>query len=300
MKTKLIILINLVVLQFSNAQTFTDKITKELAFEKKSTENAIMVANINGDVNVTGYEGDKVILEVTRTITAKTQERLEQGKKELQLGSIDRADTLIFYVEGACNGFGKRKRNDHNNWGSHGGWGYDWNCNGRGGNCDPPYDYTLDFTIKVPALVNLILSTINDGDVTVENVRGALKVENVNGSIKLTSISREATATTVNGDVDIEYASNPLKDCRFYSLNGDINAWFQKGLAANMSFESFNGDFYTNVDRLESLPVTVEKEQQDNGTKYKVKGNRFKIGNGGVLLDFETFNGDVYLKERTN
>ena len=209
---------------------------------------------------------------------------------------------MIFYVEGGCNEFGRntRNKNNHDNWGSHGGWGYEWNNNGRGRGCNPPYDYTLDFTIKVPASVNLILSTINDGDVTVENTKGALRVENVNGSIKLSRISREATATTVNGDVDIEYVTNPLKDCRFYSLNGDINAWFQKGLAANMSFESFNGDFFTNVERLESLPVMVEKEQRTNGTKYKVKGNRFKIGNGGVFLDFETFNGDVYLKEKTN
>ena len=302
MKTKLIMIICLVAWQCGNAQTFTDKITKELSFEKKGVENAVLVANINGDVKVTGYEGDKVIVEVTRTITAKTNERLEQGKKELQLGFIDRADTLLFYVEGACHEFGRdtRSKKNHNNWGSHGGWGYEWNNNGRGRNCNPPYDYTLDFIIKVPASVNLILSTINNGDVVVENAKGALKVENVNGSIKLSKISREATATTVNGDVDIEYVTNPVKDCRFYSLNGDINAWFQKGLAANMSFESFNGDFFTNVDRLESLPVMVEKEQRANGTKYKVKGNRFKIGNGGVFLDFETFNGDVYLKEKTN
>jgi len=280
MKAKLIFMICLAIHQFCVAQTFTDKITKEFSFEKKGPENAVMIANINGDIRVIGYQGDKVILEVVRTIKAKTETRLEQGKRELSLGSIDRADTMIFYVGGECNEFGKKNqnKNTHGDWGSHSSWGYEWNEGGR--DCNPPYDYTLDFTVKVPTSVNLLLSTINDGDVTVENINGALKVENVNGSIKLTNISREATATTVNGDVDIEYASNPLKECRFYSLNGDINAWFQKGLAANMSFESFNGDFYTNVNRLESLPVSVEKEKRENGTKYKVKGNRFKIGNG--------------------
>ncbi len=302
MKSGILIISLLVICQLSLAQSFTDKITKELSFEKKSVDNVVMVANINGDVKVIGYEGDKVMLEVTRTIKAKTEARLEEGKQEVTLGSIDRADTLIFYVEGACNQFGKGNRNkrNHDNWGAHGGWGYNWDNNGHGRGCNPPYDYTFDFTVKVPTSVNLILSTINDGDVTVENTKGALKVENVNGSIKLSKISREATATTVNGDVDIEYVTNPVKDCRFYSLNGDINAWFQKGLAANMSFESFNGDFFTNVDKLESLPVMVEKEERTNGTKYKIKGNRFKIGNGGVFLDFETFNGNVYLKERTN
>src|SRR6188768_1932829 len=125
MKTKLIIILSLVAVQFGNAQTFTDKISKEYSFEKKGVQNALMVANINGDVTVTGYEGDKVIVEVTRTITAKTNERLEQGKAELTMGFIDRADTLLFFVEGGCNEFG-RNRNKKNNgdWSSHGGWGY--------------------------------------------------------------------------------------------------------------------------------------------------------------------------------
>ena len=105
---------------------------------------------------------------------------------------------------------------------------------------------------------------------------------------------------TINGDVDITYTKNPVQPCKFYTLNGDINAWFQKGLAAELSFESFNGNFFTNVQKLESMPVEVEKKQTDNGMKYKVNGNRFKVGTGGVRLDFETFNGNVYLKETTN
>jgi len=205
-------------------------------------------------------------------------------------------------VEGACNSFGKLSKKERNwNGNNRSGWGYNWSdCNGRNGNCDPAYDYTMHFTVKVPSSVNLLLSTINDGDVTVANTKGAMRVDNVNGSIKLTNISREASASTINGDVDVEYSRNPEKECRFYSLNGDINAWFQKGLAANLSFDSFNGDFYTNVDHLETLPAVVEKEQRDNGIKYKVNGNRFKVGNGGVFLDFETFNGNVYLKEKAN
>jgi hypothetical protein len=100
--------------------------------------------------------------------------------------------------------------------------------------------------------------------------------------------------------VDIEYAKNPVNDCRFYSLNGDINAYFQKGLAANFSFESFNGDFYTDIDPLESLPVQVVETKNGEGVKYKVNGTRYKIRTGGPLLDFETFNGNVYLKEKIN
>lgn len=298
MKTKVIIGYALLAANLCLGQTFSEKTVKELSFEKKGLNNAVMVANINGSIKVTGYEGDKLVVEVTKTIKAKTNERLEQGKKEIQLGVIDRADTLILFADGTCNKFGRQRDKKHS-WGIYSGWGYSWSdCQGE--RCDPPYDYILDFTLKVPSSVNLLVSTVNDGDIAVSGMRAALRVDNINGSIKLSHITKEASASTINGDVDVEYDKNPDKACRFYTLNGDINAWFQKGLAANMSFESYNGDFYTNVEQLESLPVAVEKEERGDGTKYKVNGNRFKIGNGGVLLDFETFNGDVYLKEKIN
>jgi DUF4097 and DUF4098 domain-containing protein YvlB len=155
----------------------------------------------------------------------------------------------------------------------------------------------MNFTVKVPSSIILIASTINDGDVIVENVKGAVFANNVNGSIKLTRLVGQTEAHTVNGDVDLDYVQNPTGDCRYYSLNGDINANFKKGLGANVSFESYNGDFFTNVDKLESLPVELEKKTSKNGLKLKVNGNRYKVGNGGVKLDFETFNGNVYLKE---
>jgi hypothetical protein len=281
------------------AQTHTEKITREFSFEKTSPDNALMIANLNGDVKVVGYEGTKILVEVTKTITGKTQARLEEGKSVIQLGVIDDVDSLVLYVNGACSVFSKNnpaKFKNGNRWMRN--WGYSWNDCGK--NCDENFKYTMDFVIKVPAGINLMVSTINDGEISVENVKGIVQASNINGGIKLRNLIREAEASTINGDVDIEYAKNPVKDCRFYSLNGDINAWFQKGLAANFSFESFNGDFYTDIEPLESLPVQVEETKNGEGIKYKVNGNRYKIRTGGPLLDFETFNGNVYLKERTN
>ena len=285
------------------AQTFTEKITKEVSFEKKSADNAVLVANINGSIRVEGYAGDKVILEITKTIRAKTSERLETGKANVKLGIIDQVDTLIFFVEGTGSQFGKQWEGKKGNNPHRREWSYNGCCNGNcNGDCDcrVPYDYRMDFVLKVPSTIHLMVSTINEGDISIENITGAVQANNINGSIKLNNLVREANVSTINGDVDVEYSSNPKKDCRFYTLNGDINAWFQKGLTASVGFESFNGSFYTNVDRLESMPVQVEKKEAGNGNgmKYKINDNLFKIGSGGAFLDFETFNGNVYLKEK--
>ena len=79
------------------SQSFTEKITRELTFEKRSAANAIIVANINGDVKVQGYEGDKILLEVTKTVTGKTEARLEKAKKEIQLGDRSRRYIDLLY-----------------------------------------------------------------------------------------------------------------------------------------------------------------------------------------------------------
>lgn len=279
------------------AQTHTEKIVREFAFEKKGAQNALMIANINGDIKVQSTTGDKITVEITKTINAKTDERLSSGKEEIQLGVVDLADTVILYVSSPCNRFERSTPNSrHSHMGTK--WGYGWDNQGR--SCHELYHYTLDFVVRVPPNINLLVSTINDGDVSVENVKGVVKAHNINGAIRLQNLASEAEAHTINGNVDIEYEQNPQRECRFYTLNGDINALFERGLAARLGFQSFNGSLYTNIDRLETLPVQVEKEKKDGSVRYKLNDNRFKVGAGGPFLDFETFNGNVYLKEKAN
>jgi hypothetical protein len=279
------------------AQTHTEKIVKEFSFEKTGAQNALMIANINGHIKVESYNGDKIQVEVTKNIQGKTQERLETGKTEIQLGVVDLADTIILYVNSPCNHFERSNpKSRHSHMGTK--WGYAWDQ--RGQSCHETYEYSMDFKVKVPASVNLLVSTINNGDIEIANVKSVVKANNINGSIRLHNLMREAEASTINGDVDVEYVENPQRDCRFYTLNGDINALFRKGLAASMGFQSFNGSLYTNINQLEQLPVVVEKKPHDKGIKYKVNDNQFKIGSGGAYLDFETFNGNVYVKEKVN
>ncbi|MEJ0032307.1 MAG: hypothetical protein WDO15_18940 [Bacteroidota bacterium] len=243
------------------AQQYSEKINKELTFEKKTPATTLMILNVNGFVRVEGYSGDKVLVEVNKQLYAKTDARLERGKAEIQLGVVDRADTIILYVQGVCNEFGKQKKNgDHHRYG---GWGYNWRNNCQGCDSDKDYDWDMDFIIKVPQGVNVLASTINNGDIEVKNISGYSGAENINGSVKLENISGTGTyASTINGDVDVDYSKNPKDECRYYSLNGDVNVLFMKGLAANVGFESFNGDLYTNVNDLESLPFGNGKDKQ--------------------------------------
>lgn len=270
------------------AQEHSEVINKELQFSNISSKNVLTVNNINGNISVEGYSGKKILLEVKKTISGKTQAKLEQGKKEIELGIHEEDNGMIIHSKTPCSDVRYEKLDDDS-------WHWrTWknNCNWGSG-----IHFNFDITIKIPYDLNIEVSTINDGDVVVKNVSGEVKANNINGSIALKKIAGKTHAHTINGDVDIEYSKNPGKDSKYYSLNGDINAYFQKGLSAQLTFESFNGDFFTDFDNIEMMPTLVQKKVKGNGIKYKVGGkSNMKIGNGKVLLDFETFNGNVYVK----
>ena len=287
---KNLILIGLMGLGITSfAQAKEEVIKKEYTFEQDNQANVFQLSNVNGFIKVEVHEQNNFILEARKKITAKTNERLELGMQEIGISVFDRYDTLIVYASSPCQTFkryeeGKRQR-----------YGYAYN------DCDLKYDFKVDMTLKVPRNANLILRTVNKGDIEVNGVLGSINVRNVNGAIILENVAGKIVAHTINGDVDVNYSSNPSADSQYYTLNGDINANFKPGLAAKISFKSFNGEMYSNLPSLKALPGEIKQEKLKNGEgiKFKIDDRRVvQARNGDIMLDFETFNGDAIIKEK--
>lgn len=284
------LLLLILTIGYTQTKRHTETVKKEIIFEKSSTDNVFYLANINGNIAVEGYDGKSVQIEMVKTITAKSESRLQAAKDEISLGVIDRLDTIIVYMKGECGTFS----NHNNKWKNENkSWNYNWN------NYENEYDFKLDFKVKVPYNLNIYVSTINDGDIAIQKVTANIGAHNINGSISLNDIEGEVFANTINGDVTLNFNKNPTIDSRYYALNGDINANFKPGLSADMSFKSFNGEFYSNINSIEYMPTKIEKKTANqDGVNYKLNGkSMLRVGKGGVYLDFETFNGDVYVKE---
>jgi len=292
MKIITTLLLMLLVMYSIQAQQ-TETISKEIAFETNKPGNVFYLANINGHIKAKAYNGDKVLLTAKRTIKAKSNKRLEEAKSDLSIGIIDRLDTILVYIKGPC---GRFSNGDYKYGKSKSGWCYSWN------DCDYNYDFTYDFELQVPQNMMVYLSTVNKGDILVENLNSTVSAHNVNGAITLKNIGSMAVAHTINGDVTVTHSSLPKAGkSNFYTLNGDINAYYPKGLKADMSFKSYNGDFYTNIDDIDYKPTMVEKsENKDrNGVSFKVDTRSLiSVRGGGPMLDFETFNGNVYVREQ--
>lgn len=267
------------------AQEATEKITKEFTVQGDASRQVLAVYNVFGSVSVDGYAGNKVVLEITKTVSAPDGTLLETGKKEVQLGFIQRNDSIIAYTAGPHDSRPNRSsRNLHRN------------------RDEPRYSYALHYAVKVPTQLNLHVSTVNGGKVTITDVAGTLHAHNVNGGVSIANARGATDARTVNGNVEISYARSPAGPSSYHTINGKIIASYPADLAANVHFKSFNGEMYTDFPKAERMApqISQNKQADGNGTKYKIsKETAVRLGKGGPDLRFETLNGDVTIKQQT-
>ncbi|TXN37109.1 DUF4097 domain-containing protein [Flagellimonas hymeniacidonis] len=261
---------------------FTEQIKKEIQLSN-TAENGLVVKNVFGSVSVQGYNGDKVFIEVEKTITADTNENLELGKEELKVKIFQEGNRVIIHPDAPYIQFDKTNLR------------YNW-CNNYD---EPSYGHKLNIKVKVPNTFQIVVGTVNDGEILVENTSGnSVKAENINGGITLSNITGKTNVNCINGPVTITYANNPTSASEYYSLNGDINISYQKALSANISFKSMNGELFTDFDINKQYMKTNKKTTDENQTKYRYEAKPVvQIGNGQVDFDFETLNGNVFIKK---
>ncbi len=269
-----------------HAQKAVETITKEVSFKNTSAENIFVARNINGSINLEAYNGTSIKIEVKKTISADAKADLEKGKKELQIKIIEQDHKIVLRPDAPFICFDSAYHGMNVNMGRHG--------------SRVPYDFELEYTIKVPKNLSIDVSTINDGDVAVRDVQAQIiKVGNINGSISLSNVAGATEAHTINGTIDVTYAKNPLKKSSYSTINGDITINYLKSLTADVAFESMHGDLYTDFTVTDYISKAKKNSAtKKRGVKYSYKSTPLvRIGSGGPRFNFKTLNGDVSIKK---
>ncbi|MBC8112073.1 MAG: hypothetical protein H7Y04_13525 [Verrucomicrobia bacterium] len=281
MKNLIIPILAVVLLSCANSTAqdtkFSEKIHKEFTVPPNSF---LAVYNLEGSVKIEGYAGDKVIIDIDKTIRADNNQDLEEGKRDFKFGFDQKGDSLIIYTAEP----------------------YDTRPKIRNQHVNIDYQTHLNYVIKVPNSLNMRLSTINDGDILVENVNGLMKVDNINGAITLKNVKGANDVHTINGDVNVIYTALPPDNAKYYTLNGDLNITYPANFSADCEFKSFQGEFFTDFEEIEKLPAQISKITKENNgsTTHKLsKTDVIRIGKGGKKLHFETFNGNIYIKKKS-
>lgn len=263
---------------FMYPESKQDKVMINKTYEISSpTELNMIVDNIFGSVAIEPSDDNKVYLSLEIAINASSDRLMEQAKRDLSLGEIFRNDSLMLYPKAP---FIKR---------------CSWkNFSGFNMQNEPNYQFSYQFKLKVPKQAMIQAKTVNKGDVLVKNMDGPIDAGNVNGKIDIVNAKNVMRASTVNGDVTINFVEAPKEAIDFHTVNGDFNFELPKNFNAKVFFDSMNGSLYTSFD-YQSISPKVERSTE--GGKFKIgTKSGVEIGSGGPELSFKSINGDVYLK----
>jgi DUF4097 and DUF4098 domain-containing protein YvlB len=162
----------------------------------------------------------------------------------------------------------------------------------------------VDITIRAPYNTALKLSSTNDGDIRVENMRGEIEVNNTNGNVALAGISGWVVAHALNGKLQAAFTEVTAgKAMSFSSLNGNIDVTFPATVKANLVMKSDNGDILSDFD-IQMTTSTAKPEVEDTrsrGGRYKIKLDKAvhgTIGGGGPEFRLQTYNGNIYIRKK--
>lgn len=267
-----------------SAQVFQET-TNHTAQFSSSTDKVISAHNVYGSIEIVGYGGNEVLIEVNKYFKAKNQKAIDQGKEEVDIKIIEDGSAVIVYLDSPHSYFDLKKRN----------YQHRENQTGR-----RKYKYNFDLVIKVPYDTNVEAYAINDGDIWVKDIETEeINIGNINGKITMENVSGAIDANALNEDIDVIYKSNPTLDSYFNALNGDVNVTVQDDFNAEVFFKSMNGHFYTGLEKsIAGSNAILEKSKKGKKGKYKLsKKRKFQIGSGGPELHFDLLNGDVNLTE---
>jgi hypothetical protein len=247
--------------------------------EEKTTEHKtfsgvreLVIDNISGFIEVTASNGGAVEMDIEKTLSGSSADRISLAKKEISLETAQEGGLLRLVVDGPF----RRYSNWHD-----------------------VYKFNYDFKVRVPRDVKLELRAVNNSHVSVEGTSGDYSIYNVNGPIEMKDIEGSGIIHTVNGGVKVTYARNPREATSFKSVNGSLDISFRTGLNADVKMKTMNGGLYTDFD-VSSMPVAATAAENRNG-KFVWSSRRMtgvRIGQGGPELQFETLNGNVMIKNR--
>jgi DUF4097 and DUF4098 domain-containing protein YvlB len=166
----------------------------------------IRIGNISGDVVVTGYDGDSIVV----TATKKGRDR---DKIEIE----DRSGTANVDV----------------------GVKYPKNCN-----CDANIRFEVQVPRSVKYDYDHIASV--SGDVRVTGVTGRLNASAVSGDVHITDVSGSVSVSSVSGDVQVEINRlDGADDMKFNTVSGDVSVTLPGNLDADVDMSSFSGSIKT-------------------------------------------------------
>jgi hypothetical protein len=165
--------------------------------------SSIRIGNISGDVRVTGYDGDAVV--VTGTKHGRDLDMVEIEDRS----TGNRVDVRVRYPE---------------------------NCR----RCDVSVEFEVKVPRSVSYDFDGIASV--SGSVEIDGVSGEVSASSVSGEVRIKNVAGSVSASSVSGNVDVEISRlEGNGNMKFSSVSGNVDVRLPASLDADVSMSSLSG-----------------------------------------------------------
>ena len=307
--TSIIFLIFMCSIKIHGAERYEDSMTVE--FSDPAKPGVVKVVSGNGDVTVTGYDGNEVIIKTKSEV--KNLVNTPENEKAKGLKRISGTSFNVVTVEDENAVVITRSLKDE-----------------------------IDLFLQVPFKTSLIIGggdvvtgvsvhiveknkttgtrnqvpvpiiggktrRIIEGDVVVENVSGEMEINTIDGDITLQEISGNVVAHSVDGDLLIILNSvDKEKPMSLSTVEGDIDVTLPADLKADLTLKTVDGEIYSGFDMdIVRNPEVVKEVKEKRHTGYPDilrfygTGNIIsaKINGGGTEIQMTTIDGDIFIRK---
>jgi len=98
--------------------------------------------------------------------------------------------------------------------------------------------------------------------------------------------------------VKVAFSRNPVHDSTFHTLNGSVDLYFASNPDADLNLNTLHGGVYADFD-VTTLPMTVKGENLNSRMIYRSGGEmKVRAGKGGPQLSLHTLNGSIRLHSK--
>jgi hypothetical protein len=224
----------------------------------------ISIRNVSGDVIVTGYDGQQVVVTAT-----KVGEDLDMVEVE-DLSSGNQIDVRAKYPR---------------------------NC--RRCNVSLNFDVkvpratrygigpisTASGNIKLMGVTGDVKVSTASGDVQVNEVSGDITASTASGEVDVRNVAGTVNASSASGNVEVEISRlEGAGDMKFSSASGDVNVRLPSSADADVRMSTASGRIQTN------FPIEVREDRYGSGSRAEGR-----LGSGARSLRISTASGNVSL-----
>ena len=242
---------------------------------------AISIANVSGEISISGYSGTGVVVTAYREGRDRTAveivDQSSPGKVVLGVqyphdgGNYDASVRFVVQVPSGSNYQFESLSTASG----------DIKVSGVAGDL---HAKTASGDVTISQMTGSVDVRTASGDVEITQVQGTVKASAASGDVKVRDAAGTVSASTASGDVQVELTRiEGNGDLKFSSASGNVTVKVPAQLSAQVEMSTVNGSVKTD------FPLTIE-ERQPHGQRASGL-----LGSGGVKLTISTASGDVKL-----